>query len=61
MVSRDTQRIQASIAVRMSSHHDHGTIQRYVWTFIEGHQSNGHGETSSIEAIVRPAIILSQA
>jgi hypothetical protein len=61
MMTRDAEGIQSSIAVRVSPHDDHGTIQSDVWTFIEGHQSNGHGETSSIEAIGRPAIILSQA
>jgi len=61
MVTRDSERIEASVAVRVSPHHDHGAIQRDVWTFIEGHQSNGHGETSSIEAMGGPAIILSQA
>jgi hypothetical protein len=42
----------------MSPDHDHGAIQRDVWTLIKRHQSNGHGEPSSIEAIGGPAISL---
>jgi hypothetical protein len=61
VVSRNPQGIQASIAVWVPSHHDHGAIQHDVWPLIDRHQSNGHGETSSIEARRGPTIILSQA
>ena len=50
VVTRDAKGIETRVAGRMTPHDDHGAIQRDIWTFIEGHQSNGHGDTSSIDA-----------
>jgi hypothetical protein len=47
VLTRNAQGIQARITRRVPTDNDHGTVQGYVWTFIEGHESSGHGELSS--------------
>jgi hypothetical protein len=60
MMPRHPERIQAGITRRMTAHHHHGTVQRDVWTFIEGHQSCGHGKTSSIDNLGGAALVPSR-
>jgi hypothetical protein len=58
MLPRNAQRVETCVARRVTAHHHHDAVQRDVWTFIDGHKSYGHGETSSTKAVGGDEIVI---